>query len=536
MAITLRKALNIGGLQKCEVVAGQQGLDKLINYVTIMEVPDIVRWLKGKELLLTSLYPIKDDEHAMNNLVRDLNDKGTTALAIKAHRFIEQIPDVILKEAEKYQFPIIEIPEEISYLDILSPVTNVIFDDKVVLQEDLEQAYQLLDEIKLNKWNVTQFTDTLSHLLKNDILIESLVSYLETPASENSLEPLTHAQKGELEMIQRPVRITRCKSSDSRSLDCIIAPIIMEGQLYGTITSIGVKKEYIEMDLAVLERASTILSLEFMRKKAAYELEQQYKSDFFRDLLFSQIQSQESMVEKGKLYGFDQEQSYVFVSIQFSFGEKGITLIANHVNQLEVICSQLDSKSIIGAVQNGLYLLYPSRDKGKQRIERDIQTIYNELKKSIPSALYIGVRRPAKDISEIRDGFEQAKQAVILGRSLFNEKYVIYYEDLGFYRLLAEINNTVEIKKFHEESVGELIKYDKDHELELIHTLTTYFANNESLSQSAKTLFIHVNTLKYRLQRIKLLSGLDLHNSEDKLILQIGLKILKFTENDYRFR
>ncbi|WP_226037839.1 PucR family transcriptional regulator [Aquibacillus saliphilus] len=535
MTITLRQALKIGGLRKCRVVAGHQGLDCSLRYVTIMEVPDIVHWLKGQELLITSLYPIKDDEKAMNNLVKSLHEKGTSALAIKPHRFIDDIPQLILDEANKYEFPIIEIPEEVSYLDILSPVMNVIFDEKVVLQEDLDQAYKLLDELKLNKWGTQQFTETLTHLMKCDINIESFVPYFETAPPSYDLEPLTEEQQRELEMIQRPIRMKRWNNTLNVEQDCIIAPVMMEGRIFGAITSIGTETEFVEVDLAILARATTILSFEFMRKKAAYELEQQYKSDFFRELLFSQIQHEPSMLEKGEMYGFDIYKKYIFLSIQFSKGEKGITFIADLVSYLELLCYKFDKDVIVGAMQNNVFLLYPSANKNKERIDQDFQTIYKEMKRKVPD-VYLGIGRVANSVNDIRIGHQQANQAVILGRTLYGGKSIIYYEDLGFYRLLAEVQSTSEIKEFYQETIGNLIEYDNYHDLELVHSLQTYFNNNESLSKTAKELFIHINTMKYRLQRIKTLSNLNIRNSEDKLNLQIGLKIHNFIKNDYRFR
>lgn len=72
MGVTIREAMQVGGLLRCKVVAGESALDKEIQYITVMEVPDVIQWLKGNELLLTSLYAIKDDLQAIQNLVPQL--------------------------------------------------------------------------------------------------------------------------------------------------------------------------------------------------------------------------------------------------------------------------------------------------------------------------------------------------------------------------------------------------------------------------------------------------------------------------------
>nr|WP_275899500.1 PucR family transcriptional regulator ligand-binding domain-containing protein [Bacillus piscicola] len=529
--------MKIGGLRKCKVIAGHQGLDREMNVVTIMEVPDIIQWLKGKELMLTSMYPLKDDEQAQKKLIKDLNEKGTAALAIKPHRFIEDIPDILTEEAEKYNFPIIEIPEEVSYLDIISPVMNVVFDKKVVLQEDLDQAYQLLNEISLNKRGVNQFLQTLHHLLKNDILIESFVSYVEVLVDDKfSLASLKEEEKEELELIQRPIRMNRTLASSGESLFCLVAPIIVDGRLYGAITSIDVENHYLEVDISILERAATLLSLEFMRKKVAYELEEQYKSDFLRDLFYGQVQSEEVMTERGKLYNFDIQLDYICISVHFSVDGQGMKLVADQMNQLQLVCSHVDRRTLIGTMQNVIYLLLPTREKKEERIKQDVFFIYQELQKKTDSFLYMGVGRFQQGLKGLRQSFHQSELAVTLGRMLFKDKKLVFYDDLGVYRLLAEVKNIGELRNFYEETVGILVDYDERHDLELIHSLKTYFHLNESLSKTAKELFIHVNTMKYRLQKIKALTGLSMQNSEDKLMIQIGLKIHDFIKYDYRFR
>lgn len=282
MGITVEQAMKIGGLKACAVVAGHQGLERMLKVVTVMEVPDIVRWLKGGELLLTSLYPIKDDAEAQAGLVRNLAEKGISALAIKPHRFIDAIPSVILEEADSNDFPIIEIPEEVSYLDILGPVMNTVFHNKVVIQEDLEQAYKLLDEIKYNKdGDIDQLRKTLSYLTKYDVQLDTFVSYMHVPEHDLLVAPLTVEQKRELEMIQRPIHVNRWNEKEESDQDCLVAPVIIDGRLVGAITCIGVETGLMEVDLAILERGVTVLSMELMKKKALYELEQQYKSDFF---------------------------------------------------------------------------------------------------------------------------------------------------------------------------------------------------------------------------------------------------------------
>src|SRR5699024_9032362 len=116
--------MQVEGVSQCRVVAVRDGLSDIVIFTVIMEISDILKWLKGTVIINTSLYPIRNDEAAQEELIYKLYQVGVSALAIKPRRFVEEIPPIILSEAEKYHIPIIEIPEEISYLDILFPIMN----------------------------------------------------------------------------------------------------------------------------------------------------------------------------------------------------------------------------------------------------------------------------------------------------------------------------------------------------------------------------------------------------------------------------
>ncbi|RSL31439.1 PucR family transcriptional regulator [Salibacterium salarium] len=537
MTISLQNAMKIGGLRDCRVIAGYQGLDVEISYVTIMEVPDIVQWLKGNELLLTSLYPIKDDAKAQQQLIQQLHNQGTSALAIKPNRFVENIPMPILEEAEKYGFPVIEIPERISYLDILSPVMNTIFDRKVVLQEDLEEAYRLLNEVSLNESGIHHLIDMLTHLTKHNIAIESLVSFVDTPLISSSFQDFKYQQIEELEHVQRPIRLTR-KNHQGETISCITAPIIVDGTLYGAISSWDQTNDHIEADLAILERASSVLALEFMRKKVRYEVELQYKSDFFRALFKGNIDKTKDLEEKAKAYNILPERQYICCAIYFELTNTTDTFLTDHLTKLEMIIHQIETRAVIGMMHNVLYILYPTNGKGEEKALVDLQRFIREFEKMFAKTPYAGTGRVSgNNFIELQETFEQAELALSISRSLkLQDSQLVHYDDLGVYRLLAQMGQNEEMIKFYNETIGILADYDEKHNLELIRSVEEYFYNNESVSSAAEALYIHVNTLKYRLQKVRALTGYSFQDSEGKLMIQLGLKIGHFSSNDYRFR
>ena len=128
--LTVKEALKIGGLRNAKVIAGMGGLNRIIKYVTVMEVPDIGQWLKGDDFIITSFYAIKDNTEAQCKLITELKRLNSAAIAVKTERFIEKISAEVIEVANRENFPVIEIPKDVTYIDIITPLMQRLFQIK----------------------------------------------------------------------------------------------------------------------------------------------------------------------------------------------------------------------------------------------------------------------------------------------------------------------------------------------------------------------------------------------------------------------
>lgn len=90
--ITLRELMELSVLGKAKVISGQQGLDRVVRFVDIMEVPDLKGWISEGVMLLTTAYSIRHDPSLLTELIYTLDNLGAAALAIKPARFLKEIP------------------------------------------------------------------------------------------------------------------------------------------------------------------------------------------------------------------------------------------------------------------------------------------------------------------------------------------------------------------------------------------------------------------------------------------------------------
>ena len=127
MPLTLREAMNlVEPFKRAKIVARARGLDRVIQSVNVMEVPEILEWVHPGELLVTTMYPLRDDAAAIETLVPSLVEKGLASLAVTPSGYMANLPMAMLEAADALDFPLIELPERVSLIEIIRPPTNEI--------------------------------------------------------------------------------------------------------------------------------------------------------------------------------------------------------------------------------------------------------------------------------------------------------------------------------------------------------------------------------------------------------------------------
>jgi purine catabolism regulator len=106
-----------------------------------------------------------------------------------------------------------------------------------------------------------------------------------------------------------------------------------------------------------------------------------------------------------------------------------------------------------------------------------------------------------------------------------NERQPLFFGDLSVYRLLFQLEGNAELEAFCREALGPLLDYEGGGDL--LETLEAFCDRLGNLSQTAEKLFIHRNSLLYRMERISQLAGLDMNNPDTRLAVHLALKIRK---------
>jgi len=160
-----------------------------------------------------------------------------------------------------------------------------------------------------------------------------------------------------------------------------------------------------------------------------------------------------------------------------------------------------------------------------EELEKIARGIEDVLKNELSVKTVIGIGTVAEHLRELADAYKEAQTAIDVGKVFDTEKSVMHYENLGIGRLIYQLPTTLcEIfltEVFKKNSIDSL-------DQETLFTINKFFENNLNVSETSRKLFVHRNTLVYRLEKIKKLTGLDLRQFDHAIVFKVALMVRKY--------
>ncbi len=309
-------------------------------------------------------------------------------------------------------------------------------------------------------------------------------------------------------------------------LSCLIAPVVVGEVARGYLSIVGVQGEFDSLDYLVAEQGGLVLAIEMARNKAIRETEKRLKGDLLNALLQEILTPRDARLWLQTM-GLNPQQAHVALRFMWD------TPAAPSRRRLETIIngeiSQRGLRAIVHPMGSEVICFCPLGNETARPQEAIslAEAILRQAHREYPQAVVrCGIGTPALEVGEWRVSFSRAGQALDMARRL-NEKSPLYYPDLSVYRLLLQLEHSPELMAFQEEILGNLLATENPQEL--LNTLEAFFAHNGNLSQTAEALYIHRNTLVYRLERIAAITNIDLDKPENRLAVQLALHIYRMT-------
>ena len=264
-------------------------------------------------------------------------------------------------------------------------------------------------------------------------------------------------------------------------------------------------------DLVALEHGATVLSMELARLRGIADAELRLRRDLVHDLLAGT--DDESALTRAEALDYDLRRPHRVVIVE----GKGRARL--HDALLSAV-----RRAMRQARQDGLFEMW----SGDVAVVTAGQADWEQLRRAIMSDLggqvCLGVGGAAARPSELPRSLREAGLALRLQQTLLPGSSACEYPKLGIFRMLAAIPDLTDVESFVRDWLGSLLDYDRRRNAELVHTLTQYLEHGGNYDATAAELSVHKSTLKYRLQRIRELTGLELNDPDVHFNLQLATR------------
>ena len=539
--ISMNSILRMEILQDAKLLAGASGTDQIVTSVNVMVDPNVVNLVSGGELLVSTAYAVRENLPQLLELIPQLKQRGVVALGLKFNSYINEIPQEILILCDTLSFPLFEIPNRISFSQLITPIMTTIVNNQAQMLGDIYELQKALTATMLSGGGLQSIVQTLFDRFGNSIAIyNDFFSSFVLACSDRRRESITRRME-DLVRVGSSGRETDSLMS-SREVDnvdgliCnkIIIPIYSDKKKYGSIYIWEDNREITNVDLAVLEASTSLIALDMIKKISMYEMENNHKASFLDDLLVHDEERQRKSLANAEYFDFDVDAEHRVAVIRVLSGNSTIgnsSLYKTNnsiVNILRRVSRDSSIKVLFVNKCDSIVLVFelPVHEDGNylQQLHSFVDSAMNALEaEGILSMVSIGMGRSYADATNLWKSFNEAGRAAACWN--IDDVRIHSYEDLGVYRFLSYEVLRPELVLFYNETLKVLVDYDHDRDSELVHTLSLYFRCGGNLKRLAEEMGVHYNTVAYRIQRIKELAHVSFDNADQMLNLQIALKI-----------
>lgn len=550
MAIYVKDLLMEEEMNGARLISGEEGLDNEIKGVTIIEAPDIVKWINGGEVLLTGLYAFRScSMEDFKNYIDELVKKKISALILKRGKPVEGAEDKVeylIQFSRKHTIPILEVPFEISFRDVMSRLMERLFNEEVTRLKYFKTTHDNFSALVLGSESIgvaiDQILDVLAKLIRNPVAAfnRQLDCIGASEGAERSLEIQKDAQSYEPGIYSNYEYLRQ--QIDNRQQYIVKVKLNLRERLYLVITE--EEDSFDVMDAIATESAIWALQFELVRQYSVTELEKKFQNDIMHNILNGKIDSISELQKNTSLLGVPINGSFRVIV----FGLKGedrdkrdFKSKISDTNLLsDAIACQMTNVKIYNDLDRIVVVKEVNKEQTQEEYRQEIREIVDKVQAYVSRQdkelqVKAGVGKVVEGVINLPDSFKEANEAFtfvdIAGEiSEDGNSQVTLFSDLGIFKLLCQLDNPELLLEYVPEGLQKLYNYKKPQRDDLLITLKTYLDRNLNLSKTAQDLFVHYKTASYRIEKIAKITGVDFDNANEVLAFRIGLVVYKMIE------
>lgn len=545
LGLSLRAVLELDCLQGATLLAGHGGLDRIVSRLNVMEVPDILPWVRPHELLLTTGYPLRSIPDTLPALVQELADRGLAGIGVKLGRYLDELPAAMLAEADRVGLPIVALPDGVGFDDVINQVLTAVLNRQAAVLARADEVHRALVEIVLTGGGLAMLCAELAGILPGAAMVTStdgrvLASDGPDAEVEAALALDCFDASGRFLVESEPIgtRPEGTGSGDVRARRAVV-PIVAGALDHGRLVAFSAERELTADDVHILERAATVAALAITKAQAVSAVESKYQADFLRDALAGRAGEAEHVVAHAHSLGWDIGRPMVVVVAESDPSSTPAELASEELRHMQErfatawarVVRQRDAKApVVGFSQEVVAVLGVPEDADAESITRTVRDLVRHVSGDGGGgrrSFSTGISRPISSPDELPGAYEQARKAVSVGRQMSGPSALTHFDGLGIFRLLTLVPDTAELRSFAAEALGQLIANDTPENADLRMTLSVLLDTNLNVAETARILHFHYNTLRYRIVKLERMLGPFTTDPNLRLTLSIALLVVQ---------
>ncbi len=525
--LTVRELLAQPAMELATVLAGAKGLDRRIRRLNVMTVPEIVRWVEQGEFLLSTGFPLRAHGDPAG-LVRALDDTGLAGLGIKFDSYLVDLDDHVLTVADELGFPIVTIPTDTRFDDILSQAFETIINRQGAELSRSHRLHHKFLELTFSGGGIDSLVRELAGLL-----------HAETAAIvDTSGAVLAHA--GDIAVLGRllDTRTTEELVVDAAMLregwhtrdgsTWVVAAMAAASVSHGHVIAIGTEGKLGPYALTAAEQAAIVGTLEMMRDQAVRAVSGRFASNLLHELMTGDDLA--GVTARAAALDWVLDRDVVVVAALPESAQAVSTPGAERPQLREQLaserwalaCRRIDPHAALGVLGAHLVAVLGA----DAELHKLVGGLHADMSQSTRRRLALGVSRRHPGPAGIRTAYDEALRALRLGERVNGPYSITHYDELGLFRLLAQLDEA-ELDAFVVDTLGPVLALPKPECSDLLQTLDVLLANHLHIARTAREVHFHYNTLRYRLTKLEKLLGQFGSDAATARRIGVALEILR---------
>jgi PucR family transcriptional regulator, purine catabolism regulatory protein len=535
--ITVADLLAIAFPPTARVLAGEEGLDREVTWATRLRptAPAFGQVEHGELILLTDrVLNLLDDRLTLADVVRTLASFNVAAIAIAG-----EVPTDAVEAALDTGATLIHLPDDTDLSRLERDASTLVQQRRREAQRLGQETGRRLMEMAIAGESLQAMVRALSEISGRPVALESrdgrLLAFQPAPdggVTAEAIEPaMARSRAAALAWFRSaagsspadpPAQVIALDDDHAR----VAAPIIGRDGLLGGLSLIVPGPQGLPVDRVSASRGAAACAVVLAREHAAATARREIELDVLDELLDGALRSEVTLLQQAKRLGHDLTQPHVVIVARID--QTGVARARDDRWALLEETLARRGERVLWRVRNTIAeIVWPAPTPAAA--EQAAAELHAEIAQGLPTlaaqglAVSLALGRPRAGLAGIRSSYQEARQALTLGRRLNGPGKITRFDELGVYRLIFAAENLAELREFHDENLDTLLAYDREHGGELIRTLEAFFAAKCSPKEASSMLGVHRNTILYRLDRIRDITGVDIDDADVRLRLHLAL-------------